>query len=476
MKLLKPNILFLLVDSLRQDKCYGKNKTSITPNLDFIINEGTFFSQTISPSSITIPSLSSIFSGLYSYECTTLDHELFNMDPRIHTFIDDLNNSGYHTSAIIPESINHTNVIQSFTDVEFFDSFGTLYDGVGEQIISKINNSKTLPWFLYVHLEDLHGNAIFHLQDGPKEFENKKFGKNQYDKMLSAVDIWLGKFLKILDPENTIFVITADHGSTSADFTDLMQKFSVNNEKESKTESSIAFNFTHKLMSKMPNQFSPFRKKIANIYIDTKNKKRENKLLPKLNEIESLKLTNYQKRLLKKSVVYPRDCYDENFRPSLIFYGKNIPKNKIINDQIGSIDIFPTIFNLIEIPIDNYIRGKNISNLLNNEFYIERPLMLDGASSESESKISNTIGIRTSKYKYFRDRFDDSKNIHLFDIENDPLEEINIFENNQTIVNSMELELQKINPDNNFSFKKLDQLSNDDEEKAKEILKKLGYI
>ena len=476
MKLLKPNILFLLVDSLRQDKCYGKNKTSITPNLDFILNQGTFFSQTISPSPITIPSLSSIFSGLYSYECTTLDREIFNMDPHIHTFIDDLNNSGYHTSAIIPESINHTNVIQSFTDVELFDSFGTLYDGVGEQIISKINNSKNLPWFLYVHLEDLHGNAIFHLQDGPKEFENKKFGKNQYDKMLSAVDVWLGKFLEILDPKNTIFVITADHGSSSADFTDSMQKFSVNNEKESKTEPSAAFNFTHKVMSKMPNQFSPFRKKIANTYTNIKQKKIENNLLPKLNEIESLKLTNYQKRLLKKSVVYPKDCYDENFRPSLIFYGKNIPKNKIIHNQIGSIDIFPTIFNLIEIPIDNHIRGKSILNLLNNEFYIERALMLDGASPESKSKISNTIGIRTSKYKYFRDRFDNSKNIHLFDIENDPLEENNIFENNLTIVNSMEIELQKINPNNDFSFKKLDQLSNDDEQKAKEILKKLGYI
>ena len=102
--------------------------------------------------------------------------------------------------------------------------------------------------------------------------------------------------------------------------------------------------------------------------------------------------------------------------------------------------------------------------------------MLDGASSESKSKISNTIGIRTSKYKYFRDRFDNSKNIHLFDIKNDPLEENNIFENNLTIVNSMEIELQKINPNNDFSFKKLDQLSNDDEQKAKEILKKLGYI
>jgi len=473
---LKPNILFLLVDSLRQDKCYGKNKTSITPNLDFIINQGTFFSQTISPSSITIPSLSSIFSGLYSYECTTLDHELFNMDPRIHTFIDDLNNSGYSTGAIIPESINHTNLIQSFSNVELFDSFGTLYDGVGEQIISKINNFKNSPWFLYVHLEDLHGNAIFHLQDGPKEFENKKFGKNQYDKMLSAVDVWLGKILKTLDISNTIFIITADHGSTSADFTDLMQKFSVDNEKKRDQENDFLFNSGHKLMNKLPDQFSPFKKKIANIYKNIKTKKVENSILPKLNEIESLKLTNYQKRLLKKSVVYPRDCYDENFRPSLIFYGTNIPKNKIIHNQIGSIDIFPTIFDLIEISIANNIRGKSMLNLLNNESYIERALMLDGASSESESKISNTIGIRTSKFKYFRDRFDNSKNIHLFDIQNDPLEENNIFENNLDIINNMEMELQKINPSNNFSFKKLDLLSNNDEQKAKDILKKLGYI
>ena len=130
----------------------------------------------------------------------------------------------------------------------------------------------------------------------------------------------------------------------------------------------------------------------------------------------------------------------------------------------------------MKISIENDIRGKSMLTLLNNKPYAERALMLDGASSESESKISNTIGIRTSKYKYFRDRFDNSHNIHLFDIKNDPLEENNIFKNNPTIVNNMELELQKINPNGDFSFKQLDQLSNDEEEKAKEILKKLGYI
>jgi len=473
---LKPNILFLLVDSLRQDKCYGKKNTSITPNLDSIINEGVFFSQTISPSSITIPSLSAIFSGLYPYECTTLDRELFNINYNVHTFIDDLNDSGYYTSAIIPESINHTNVVKSFSDVELFDSFGTLYDGVGNQIISKIKNFKKLPWFLYVHLEDLHGNAIFHLQDGPKEFEDKKYGENQYARMLSAVDPWIGKIIDILDTKNTLFVITADHGSTSADFTDFMQKFSLNNAQISNIEPGIVYKSAHKLITKLPDHLTPFRKKLANIYTNTKNKKIENKLLPKLEEIESFELTPYQKRLLKKSVVYPRDCYDENFRPTLIFYGANVPKNRIIGNQVGSLDIFPTIFDLVGISINNTNRGKSLFPLFKDEPYDERPLMLDGASSESESKISNTIGIRTPKFKYFRDRFDNKKNVHLFDLQNDPLEEINIFETNKAIVDKMEMKLTKINPTNNFTFTKTILITPNEEEKAKDILKKLGYI
>ncbi len=473
---MKPNILFLLVDSLRQDKCFGKEKTSITPNLDSIINSGTFFSQTISPSSITIPSLSAIFSGLYPYECTTLDHEHFSMNPNTHTFIDDLNDLGYYTSAIIPESINHTNVVKSFSDVELFNSFATLYDGVGEQIITKILNFKNSPWFLYVHLEDLHGNAIFHLKDGPKKFENKKFGKNQYARMLSAIDPWLGKIFDIINIENTLVVITADHGSTSADFTDFMENVSLKNAQISNVQPGIAYKSTHKLMSKLPDQFTPFRKKLANIYTNTKNKKIKNKLLPQLEEIESFELTPYHKRLLKKSVVYPRDCYDENFRPALIFYGKNIPKNKIIQNQISSIDIFPTIFDLVGIDNTDIKRGKSLALFLNDKSNDDRIVMLDGAASESESKISDTIGIRTSQFKYFRDRFDKKKNIHLYNIQKDSFEENNIFETNKKIVDYMELELTKINCTCDFSFKKTNQLSDDEQEKAKEILKKLGYI
>ena len=83
----KQNILFLVIDSLRHDKCLGVGKSSKTPNLDSIIENGIFFQQAISPSPITVPSLSSIFTGLYPYECTNLKNDNFTLIERIPTLI-----------------------------------------------------------------------------------------------------------------------------------------------------------------------------------------------------------------------------------------------------------------------------------------------------------------------------------------------------------------------------------------------------
>ena len=34
----KPNILLIIIDSLRFDKCFGPEKSSITPTIDNLIN------------------------------------------------------------------------------------------------------------------------------------------------------------------------------------------------------------------------------------------------------------------------------------------------------------------------------------------------------------------------------------------------------------------------------------------------------
>ena len=54
--------------------------------------------------------------------------------------------------------------------------------------------------------------------------------------------------------------------------------------------------------------------------------------------------------------------------------------------------------------------------------------MIDSTSNEFEAEYSNTIGLRTKQHKYFRDRLSENKNVHLYDLVNDPLEVFSHFE------------------------------------------------
>tara|TARA_Y100000782_G_scaffold66304_1_gene72150 strand:+ start:64 stop:1509 length:1446 start_codon:yes stop_codon:yes gene_type:complete len=480
---MKSNIFFLSIDSLRQDKCLGKSKTSVTPNLDKLIQNGTFFNQIISTAPITVPSLSSLFTGLYPFECTTVDDtrghksNLYDLNQNLPTFSDDLIKSGYHTYAIIPELLKYTNISKLFTNVKFFNSFATLYDeNLGNEILKTLNQDVKSPWFLFVHLVDLHGNAIFHLGDNFEKSEENYTGVNQYDKMLSAIDPWLGKIFQCINLKNTICVTTSDHGSTFADFTEEMLNFSLENDRLREFEPGFGFNSAHKIATNFPKKLTPLRKKLAKIYTKHRTDKVKKKLEPRLDLAENLDLSPYQKRLLKKSILYPCDCFDENFRPALILLGPDLPSGKIISAQTSSIDLFPTILDLIKIPTKINHRGKSLVPLFSNTKNGERVVMVDSASSESQAQYSNTIGLRSKQYKYFRDRLSESKNVHLYDLENDPLELSNISEQNPDIIENLEHKLSQINPTGNFAFKKTHELSEEDSEKIEKELRKLGYI
>tara|TARA_B100000745_G_scaffold175531_1_gene114878 strand:+ start:320 stop:1747 length:1428 start_codon:yes stop_codon:yes gene_type:complete len=475
---MKPNIFFLVIDSLRQDKCLGKSKTSVTPTLDKLIRNGTFFNQNISTAPITVPSLSSMFTGLYPFECTTIDNNIFNLNQNLPTFSDDLINSGYQTYAIIPEAEKHTNISKLFANVEFFNSFATLYDeNLGNKIIKTLNQDVKSPWFLFVHLMDLHGPAIFHLGNNFEKSGENYTEVNQYDKMLSAIDPWLGKIFQCINLKNTICVITSDHGSTSADFTNEMLNFSLKHfgELTPIINKRIGFDTAHKIVTNFPKKFTPLRKKLAKMEIKRRNDKRKKNLEPILGMVENLDLSLYHKRLLKKSSLSPIDCFDENFRPALILLGPNLPSGKIISTQTSSIDIFPTILDLIKTSTKINHRGQSLIHLFSNAENDERVVMLDGADYPL-AQHDNTIGLRTKKYKYFRNRFSKSKNVHLYDLENDPLELSNIREQNPDVIENLEQELSQISPTGSFVFKKTHELSDEENKYIEKELRKLGYI
>ena len=80
--------------------------------------------------------------------------------------------------------------------------------------------------------------------------------------------------------------------------------------------------------------------------------------------------------------------------------------------------------------------------------------------------------IRTSDYKYFRDKNDKEKLNHLFNLQLDPLEENNIVDKNPEIVEKMEEMISEIHTN---SKKSSEEYDDDELAEIEKELKKLGY-
>ena len=55
--------------------------------------------------------------------------------------------------------------------------------------------------------------------------------------------------------------------------------------------------------------------------------------------------------------------------------------------------------------------------------------------------LGKIIGLRTSKFKYYRNRFDEKSGIHLFDLINDPEEKKNIIGKNSKVEEELKKQL-----------------------------------
>ena len=85
---MKPNVIFFMIDSFSANKFYGKEKSSITPTIDNLISKGSYFQQAISVASTTVPSYSSVLTGLYPFQCVEKKQNIILMDTTLQTFIE----------------------------------------------------------------------------------------------------------------------------------------------------------------------------------------------------------------------------------------------------------------------------------------------------------------------------------------------------------------------------------------------------
>jgi len=476
---LKPNILFFLIDGLREDKCHGNKKTSVTPHIDSLIQNGVYFNQTICSAPVTFPALSSLFTGLNASEAVVLKNEVFTINQKRKNYIQHLKEIGYTTYAFVPETVDLWEHGNLFGESEKYSPrTDTLFNGNGKLIVEKLKeNSLSGPWFYFLHFYDLYTASVFEIDDaGSKEFNSKKYGSNKHERILSAMDVWIGKILDNVDLNNTLIVLTADHATERGDYDSDLEEYASYCQKIRTSWKPNPISKSIASVKKIPKILQPMKTFASKSYSRRRRSIVKDRITPEIEKIENEDLPPYYKRLKKSAASIILEAFDDRFHIPLCFSGFGITSKHIISDQVRSIDIFPTIMDMINSPDMDDIRGRSLLPYLEGKKMNEIPALIESIPPTLNAYTTNSIGIRTSEYKYFRDRNNTTKNIHLYDLVKDPLEERNLADKLPDVVQKMENTLSEIQDQKFSNYEKSDEIDGEETLRIEKELRKLGYI
>ncbi len=446
----KPNILIIVIDSLRNDQIFGENRTCVTPNIDEMISKGTYFSQTISSADGTILSLNGVLTGLFPFRTGTRAIK-FNLQK--NNFIQQLIDFGYDIFGFGPSLTSFVPFSKYFQNENSGYHAGPpaepLSNELGDKILKLIDNlPENKPWLSFFHIEELHSLREGSTPVGLENFDDPKFGSTRYERIVSHIDFWIGKILDKINLNDTLVIFTSDHGERIpyGDIRDVEMEPTLKGLKNVGTKflPNSSYKIGGKFLSKVRKPIGYVRQKNANKNLEPYQiRSRENYFTPSL--------------------------FDELLRVPLIFYGYNTPK-KIITQQVRNIDIFPTIFDLLNIKIKNKIDGQSLVPLFFDTKVDELPAYIQTIPLEKTKKFDK-VGVRTNNYKFFVSSNDLKSEMHLFNLKNDPHENDNIASSSNEL-NRLKKILE------NFLQMQTDTNSIDslEHEKISSELKKLGYM
>jgi choline-sulfatase len=230
----KPNIVLILIDTLRPDYLgfYGYKK-EMAAFLAKLAKESFVFTRAFSTSSWTAPAIASLFTSKYPYqhgvaegyianlrrarelEMTGKSKIMLNKLPtEMRTLPEIFKSIGYSTFGIT----TNINIGDAMGFHRGFDYF--LYntqataDVMYEQILKlKRSLKQSKPFFLYLHPNDVHYPYNKRMPYYQMQGDSKEEFRAKYLSEIGFTDEYLGKIYKTLNlADNTIVMVTSDHG------------------------------------------------------------------------------------------------------------------------------------------------------------------------------------------------------------------------------------------------------------------------
>jgi arylsulfatase A-like enzyme/Tfp pilus assembly protein PilF len=224
----RPNVLLITVDTLRADHlgCYGYALAQ-TPHIDALAAAGTLFSECSAATPITLPSHSSILTGLWPPAHGVRDNGTYVLADKAVTLAERLKIAGYETRAFVSAVVlarrygldqgfdSYDDDLWSEKDPKLFmireRKAPRTIDRVVEWFEAWKAEKKRKPFFTWVHLFDPHQ------PDTPPAWA-RALAPTPYDAEIASADRELGRLFDALKEagvlDDTIIVFTADHGES----------------------------------------------------------------------------------------------------------------------------------------------------------------------------------------------------------------------------------------------------------------------
>jgi len=228
------NVLLITIDTIRPDRlsCYS-TKYLKTPRIEALAESGVVFDRAFAHNPTTLPSHVNILLGTTPLAHGVHDNSKFKVNDEFHTLAEYLKERGYSTGAFIGAfPLNSRFGLSQGFDV-YDQSYSydssvqfTLAERRAEEVIQSALawlERQSSKWFSWIHLWDPHT-----MYSPPEPFWSQ-YKDDPYSGEVAYTDSELGKLFDFLEEEgfleNTLVVLTGDHGESLGEHGELTHSY-----------------------------------------------------------------------------------------------------------------------------------------------------------------------------------------------------------------------------------------------------------
>jgi arylsulfatase A-like enzyme len=201
-------MLLIVVDCLRAEAL--ARGRGAWPRMSQLAGRSARFSACYSTCPTTTPAVTAILTGRYPSAHGVQGLRGTQLSESIPTVAEQLTRGGLTSwcSATGP-LLDTVGTFRGFADVEYRDvPRRSVHSPFGEESVAHLAQLAAggTPFFALVHLWDAHTPRSY-----PARFENRRHGRNAYERSIAGMDEWIGAAVDAAGPE-TVVVLTGDHG------------------------------------------------------------------------------------------------------------------------------------------------------------------------------------------------------------------------------------------------------------------------